>query len=88
MTQRAYCVREGIKWPTFDYWRRQILSETGMPTPAKKPTTTGGLTLVPVHVTGKQSHDVLSLRSPAGWELRLPTAVDPDWLMTVLRQLP
>ena len=22
LAQRAYCVREGIKWPTFDYWRR------------------------------------------------------------------
>ena len=41
-----------------------------------------------MRVTGKQSHDVLSLRSPAGWELRLPAAVDPDWLMTVLRQRP
>ena len=28
LTQQAYCAGEGIKWPTFDYWRRQILSGT------------------------------------------------------------
>jgi hypothetical protein len=26
ITQRAYCEREGLKYGTFDYWRRQICS--------------------------------------------------------------
>jgi hypothetical protein len=26
VTQRAYCEREGLKYGTFDYWRRQIRS--------------------------------------------------------------
>ena len=28
LAQCTYCARKGIKWPTFDYWRRQILSDT------------------------------------------------------------
>ena len=85
LAQRAYCAREGIKWPTFDYWRRQILSDAGMPQPAKKPA--GGLTLVPVCVAGKPSAETIVLNGLAGWELRLPLAVDPAWLTDLLKRL-
>ena len=37
LAQRAYCAREGIKWPTFGYWRRQILSDVTLPQSMKKP---------------------------------------------------
>jgi hypothetical protein len=86
LAQRAYCAREGIKWPTFDYWRRQILSVAGAPTPTKTPAT-GGLTLVPVHVASTPSDETIVLRGLAGWELRLPMAVDPTWLTDVLKRL-
>ena len=30
----------------------------------------------------------LKLKSPSGWEMQLPASIDPNWLITVLRQLP
>ena len=30
----------------------------------------------------------LKLKSPAGWEMQLPASIEPQWLITVLRQLP
>lgn len=83
--QRAYCVREGIKWPTFDYWRRQLLSDVGRAT--AKQQTTGALTLVPVQVAGEPSAEPLVLRGLAGWELRLPRTIDPAWLADVFKRL-
>ena len=87
LAQRAYCAREEIKWPTFDYWRRQLRANSDVARPAKK-RLIGGLTLVPVHVSGKSSNDTIVLRSPAGWELRLPVAVDPAWFAELLKRLP
>lgn len=86
LAQRAYCVREGLKWPTFDYWRRQILAEPGAGQPSKKPSRRG-LTLVPVRVADKQSNEAIVLRSPTGWELRLLPGGDPAWLAELLKHL-
>lgn len=85
LAQRAYCAREGIKWPTFDYWRRQILTEARKP-PTKQPMT-GDLTLVPVQVAGHPGAASIVLRTPTGWELRLPPGIDPAWLAGVLKRL-
>ena len=87
LSQRAYCVREDIKWPTFDYWRRQILSDSGSAASALIQTT-GGLTLVPLRVVGKASDETIILRALAGWELRLPLTVNPAWLTDILKRLP
>ena len=86
LAQRAYCLREDIKWPTFDYWRRQILSDATRPQPTQK--LAGGLTLVPVRVAGKPSDETIVLRTLTGWELRLPLTVDPVWLTDILKRLP
>ena len=88
LAQRPYCVREDLKWPTFDYWRRQILSGKGVAKPAKKRATNTRLTLVPVRVTERKISESLVLRSPGGWELHLPVAVEAQWILSVLRQLP
>ena len=32
--------------------------------------------------------EVIKLKSPAGWEMQLPASIEPQWLITVLRQLP
>ena len=85
LAQRAYCLREDIKWPTFDYWRRQILSDITLSQPALTPA--GSLTLVPVRVAGKPSDEMIVLRGLAGWELRLPLTVDPVWLTDILKRL-
>ena len=86
LAQRAYCKQEDIKWPTFDYWRRQILSTVATAQPTKKKST-ADLTLIPVRVKDKQSHGAIILRHPAGWELCLSGAVDPAWLSEILKRL-
>ncbi len=86
LAQRAYCQQEDIKWPTFDYWRRQILATVVTSQPAKK-NATADLTLVPVRVVDKQRHDTTILRHPAGWELCLPGTVDAAWLAEMLKCL-
>ena len=86
LAQRAYCARERIKWPTFDYWRRQILADKATGQATKKKPLRKGLTLVPVRVAVKPSNEAIVLRSPTGWELRL-VAVDPVWLAEILKRL-
>ena len=86
LAQRAYCLCEDIKWPTFDYWHRQILSDAIQPQPTLTPE--NGLTLVPVRVAGKPSDETIVLRTLTGWELRLPLTVDPVWLTDILKRLP
>jgi hypothetical protein len=86
LAQRAYCQREGLKFATFDYWRRQIHA-SAKAKPAKKQST-GNLTLVPIRVTDQQNNSAIVLRSPAGWQLRLSSMVEPAWLINILRSLP
>lgn len=87
ITQRAYCEREGLKYGSFDYWRRQIRStgatvkSTSAPVAAKK------LTLVPVRVSDKRPSDCIVLRNPSGWQLELSGTVDTAWLASLLREL-
>jgi len=80
LSQRAYCAREGLSLSTFDYWRRQILPNTG------KLRCAAPLTLVPVQVARCPDH--ATLRSPAGWELILPGSVALVDLADLLKQLP
>ena len=80
LSQRAYCAREGLKFSTFDYWRRRIRgddSNASVP-PTQKPATR--LTLIPVRVNGKANDDALTLHSPTGWRLSIPAIVSADWL--------
>lgn len=87
LTQRAYCVRESLKYSTFDYWRRQISSipVSARLTPVAK--VAKQLNLVPVQVTTKNASGNMVVRSPSGWQLELPSAVEAAWLATLLRQL-
>lgn len=87
VTQRAYCEREGLKYGTFDYWRRQIRSTGTTVKPKTKPVSAKLLTLVPVHLSGKSLSESIVLRNSAGWQLELPGTVDTAWLAGLLRQL-
>ncbi len=78
LTQRAYCAREGLAPSTFDRWRRLIRTGSVKPDAA--------LTLVPVPV--ESPVPPTTLRSPAGWELRLPASLPLTDLAILLRQLP
>ena len=103
LTRNAYCPRplfgrrEGIKPSTLDYWRPLIaegapltvtLAEEKL---AKAVVADERITLVPVKVIDtprKSTLEMLTLKSPAGWQIQLPAQADPNWLITVLRQLP
>lgn len=87
-TQRAYCEREGLKYCTFDYWRRQIPSAGAAVKQKTKPAGTERLTLLPVHLSGQALSEIMRLHSPGGWQLALPVTVDAAWLASLLRELP
>ena len=97
LTRNAYCRREGTKPSTLDYWRPLIDQDpprTAAPAEAKsvkKTMPSERITLVPVKVIDAArdaTSEVLTLKSPSGWEVRLPAQADPNWLIKVLRQLP
>lgn len=87
LTRRAYCEREGLSLPSYERWSKRVRASTKEPTSSSNTASTQSLTLVPVRVMGQQNKEGLILRSPAGWEMRLPVAVDPAWLAAVLKQL-
>ena len=78
LTRRAYCAREGLALSTFDHWRK--LSRHA-PDRLRPP----ALTLMPVHVERSLHH--ATLKSPAGWEIKLPYTAAAD-LAVLLKQLP
>ena len=87
LSQRAYCAQQGLKHPTFDYWRRRIRgddSNASVPL-TQKPATR--LTLIPVRVNSKANADALILHSPSGWRLSVPAIVSADWLAGLLRRV-
>ena len=87
LSQRAFCVSAGLKFATFDYWRRALIAEQSVenkPSQSQQP----GIQLLPLQVTPAGSGSMgLVLRSPQGWELRLPPDVKADWLSDLLRGL-
>ena len=91
LTRNAYCKREGLKPTTVDYWRPLIAPTEAEVNSVKQPVTGERVTLIPVKVIDEPRVDVvdvLTLKSPSGWEVRLPAQADPNWLIKVLRQLP
>lgn len=88
LTQRAYCEREGLKYSTFDYWRRQIGFTPAVAQPVSKARKSKRLTLVPVRVSAASPAENLVVRSPAGWQFELATSIDSAWLAKFLRQMP
>ena len=97
LTRNAYCRREGIKPSTLDYWR-PLIAESGSHNVAlieeklpKAAVTDERITLIPVKITDPPREtvpEVLTLKSPSGWQVQLPAQTDPNWLINVLRQLP
>ena len=97
LTRNAYCRHKGIKPSTLDYWRPLIVesgSHSMAPIKEKLPKAAVAderLTLVPVKIIDpprKATPEVLTLKSPSGWQVLLPAQTDPNWLINVLRQLP
>ena len=81
LSQRVFCQRDGLSFAVFDYWRR--LGKR----PLRGLAAMQPLTLVPVRVVEEPLGE-LRLRSPAGWQLVLPSGMGVDALRTVLQALP
>lgn len=104
LSRNAYCQREGLKPTTFDYWRPLITPGDAGIKAMKQPSGGKDMTLVPVAIIaagdpaaqghpirpprGDAPFEMINLKSPSGWEMNLPTSIEPNWLIAVLRQLP
>lgn len=90
LTRSVYCKREGVKPSRFDYWRALIVSQRSAPEGARRSVRGEDITLVPVKVVKpavEVAGDWIELKSPTGWEIRVPKSVEARWLMDVLREL-
>ena len=87
LSQRAYCDREGLGFPAFDYWRRQKRKMEKSEASEKRRKIS--VTLVPLQVASvatSQSAKMI-LRNPAVWELELPATIEAQWLASLLKGL-
>jgi hypothetical protein len=80
LTRRAFCERERLKRPTFDYWHRRIRSEAAQAAVPR-------MTLVPVALEQLAEDRRWVLKSPRGWELSLPASTETDRLAMLLERL-
>ena len=80
LSQRAYCAQQGLKHPTFDYWRRRIRGSDSDASVQHIQKPAPRLTLLPVRVNSKANADALILHSPTSWRLAIPAIVSADWL--------
>ena len=97
LSRHTYCQRERLKPTTFDYWRPLIALGHADIKAMKQPVSDNDITLVPITVKAAKhpvdiAHDAppesIKLKSPSGWEMQLPSNVNTNWLIAVLRQLP
>ncbi len=83
LSQRGYCKKEGLKWPSFDYWRRRlkVLNKTERVIQEKP------LQLIPLKVSPSVDAKELRLIHASGWELRIPSTMEATWITTLLKYL-
>jgi hypothetical protein len=79
LTQADYCRRHALKCKTFAAWIKRCNASA---TPINLP-----LTLVPIAVTRPAAAGELLLRHANGWQLALPSTIEPAWLAGLLRGL-
>ncbi len=74
ITQSAYCQQHVLNPNRLAYWIKR----------ERRPAA-DALTLVPLTVRPSASGESIALRHPSGWQLSLPSGVDPLWLAGLLR---
>jgi hypothetical protein len=79
LTQAAYCRRHAINSKTMAAWIKRC-NTSAVPTKLS-------LTLVPITVTQPAAAGELLLRHSSGWQLALPSSIEPVWLAGLLRGL-
>jgi hypothetical protein len=79
LTQADYCRRHALNCTTFAAWIKRRNTSV---VPANL-----SLRLVPLTVRQPVAARELLLRHASGWQLALPTAIEPAWLASLLRGL-
>lgn len=79
LTQADYCRRHALNCKTFAAWLKRCNTSA---MPSNLP-----LTLVPITVSQPAAGAELLLRHTSGWQLALPSAIEPAWLASLLRGL-
>ena len=83
LTQQAYCEREGLSFASFGYWTKHILraqrADAG-------DSTVPSITLVRA-IPSALITESIELRSPNGWQVRLPSGINYASLAQLLVQL-
>jgi hypothetical protein len=77
LTQADYCRRHALNCKTLAAWIKRCNPKPANPS----------LTLVPVTVAQSAAVGELLLRHASGWQLALPSSIDPAWLAGLLRGL-
>jgi hypothetical protein len=84
----AFCRREGLKPSSFDYWRVQkgLVSELSTQQVGAK---RKAITLVAAQRLDAAPAEAapIKLSNGLGWELSLPSSIEPKWLVALLRAL-
>lgn len=75
VTQTAYCRTHGLSLANFGYWRKRF-ADAPHPIPAMIP------------VIRESLAAGIHLRSPGGWVMTVPTALNAESLRTLLAALP
>jgi hypothetical protein len=75
LTQVGYCQQHGLNSKRLAYWIKR----------AKPMAEQSPLTLVPVTVAPSVAAGELLLRHASGWQLALPSSIEPAWLAGLLR---
>jgi hypothetical protein len=79
LTQADYCRRHALNCTTFAAWIKRC-NISGVPANLS-------LMLVPLTVRQPVAVRELLLRHASGWQLALPSAIEPAWLASLLRGL-
>ena len=89
LSQRGYCAKAGLSYPSFDHWRRRARDVAGATSPsADMPATPRKLTLVPARLDAPGDAGSIELRSPGGWRITLPVTLGQEAIAQLLSQLP
>lgn len=86
LTQRRYCENEKLSFSTFDSWRVRVREANAAP--AARRGSRGKLTLVAARIGDAQAKADITLRSPGGWQVTIPTALGAELLERLLARLP
>jgi len=82
LSQKAFCLRQGVALSTLQYWRRRARDTDQEPTPSfvEIPQVTGMARALSVEAA-------VFIELPGGVRLEVPAGTDPQWLSGLVRAM-